>query len=213
MNASVADYLLLTGSNRFFGMTEVPLMVMVLYQVNRDDWDMNYLLKQQKRKRIFRIQSVRATVVALFMTVYHMVSVCSIVLLSGKEWINWNQKGSFFEKSCEMVSDITFPDFLWRYMLELFILIFVLAMFALVMSWWCNQFAAVLAIVCMSLMESSAFINGELQLLTARIMSKQNELLQMGNVMGKAVFGAALLVMIFILGICVVRRKEFYQRD
>ncbi len=208
---SVADYLMLTSSGKFFGLVEMPLIIMVMCLVNKDDWNVIYVLKNNSLKKVFHIQCIRGACLAVFMVIYRTVSIITWILLSGKSLINWYDTNSYYADKFKITSDIRFSDFIWRYMLEIFVLILTLIIIALVLEWMFGKLAAFIVIIAVALVESGNFINGNNKLIYGRLISSPAEIINISSIYKHIVLGSVLIVLLCVSGRIIIKRKEFIK--
>ncbi len=210
LTVSVADYLAEATSGLQFGIIEIPFLILIMFQINKDDWNVLYVLKLNSKKKVFNIQCIRVVILSICMTLYHTISIMFWSLISGYELICWDDVNSNYVYYNRMISDIKFKDFLWRYMLEIFILMLVLLFIALVIDWGINKIVGIIVIVGCAILERN-YIDSNFKIFYKTLLSTPITILNVENVFKHVLIGLIMIVIIYISGRFIARRKEFLK--
>lgn len=95
-NASVADYFIILKSPYYFYIVNVLLSIMVLSQIIKRDFTINYFVREKSNFKIFIKHCYNSVIIALIFTVYQTVCTIIISLKKTDILINFDKKRSLF---------------------------------------------------------------------------------------------------------------------
>lgn len=201
---SAVDYLLSGASPYAYGIVLAPAMVFLVYDMNRTDWRIPAVLKYGSPVTIFKKQICRITALSVVTVACHTISILLWSVLYGYKIINWNQKFSLYYGYMEKTTEITAGSVIWKYVVGMEISLLVVLVTALAADWCGRRWAGYFTVFFVAALEMRGG-----KLFYKRVVPGYWNIENTGEVLKGYVVGIFLFLLLFLVNVCIMKRKEY----
>lgn len=203
---STADYLMTSSSPWIYGIIIAPAVIMFMFNMNKDDLLIQYVLKYKSSRIIFIKQCAGMIVINLITVAYHIGSLMLWSYLLHNDLINWDLLQSQYYLSVKKISCIAYEDFLWRYALGMIVSLCVITMIGLIFEWMSNRMLGIAVVLLIAVIDGKL---SKVKLIFSGILPGYKNIENTGAIMPGYIMGTAVFLILFVFGMYVARRREY----
>jgi len=202
----VADGYIYTSVYWFFGIEIAILTNFLIFNLNKNDFNINTVLKQKSRALIWLKQVLKIGVISILASIW--ISICTYFAsgLMTRYYINWSSVNSIYFRVNKVVCNtIDLKDVIILFLVCSSIRIFIISIISLLIYWITNnKIISWIVIVSIGVLEITIP-------LFYRVVSIDYQVINNSGVLLICfLYGLFLIAILTILGIPLGKRKEFY---
>lgn len=200
----MADYLMYASDTMIYGLFICMAVALLIYEADKHDLYISFVIRKKNSVSIYMEQCFDAILLSAVVTVYQILSVAMWSYILCGRMINWNGMSSMYYLATKTVTSLSFCSFIWRCALAIFISTFIISMIVIIADWCRKKWAGFLIILLMAAMDRRG-----IHLAFSGIIPWYNNIENMPGLLKRYVLGIVAIIGIFVLGICITKRKEY----
>ncbi|WP_071396580.1 hypothetical protein [Bacillus tuaregi] len=208
VGASLADCFVFVTDKFFFALLIVPMSVYLLQYLNKNDFNILFILRQKSRKILWTKHMFRTFIFSSLVTTYFTICTFIIGGFFSTSYINWNSISSIYYLANNKVTDnVSILNVLVMFLIFCILLLTILNMLFQLLQWITNGYLfgwlVILSIGIWDMFQRTyAVMYGKLTI--------SHSIWERSGYMNISImYGIFVGLVIFIIGIVAVKRKDF----